>query len=216
MTSCFFAFDIDGVIVDSELVHFRALQEVVGKEGLLSSPDELIGLSLEETLLHCGIKKEKLDFFIQKIEETYVKLINTTHIRPDVTCVIDMLHSQGHSYGFVSSASRKVCEANLNLLNITSHYHLVSRDDVQLTKPNAEPYLKLCSLAGFTPTNTIAIEDSDIGISAAHAAGIKRIYAWPHQLSGGQRYEFAYKKIKKLDEIEEMSFIKEMKLSNDR
>lgn len=52
---------------------------------------------------------------------------------------------------------------------------------------------------------TVVIEDTDLGIAAAHQAGIAQIYAWPHALSDQQQYLQASAVIASLQDIAEFS-----------
>lgn len=203
-----FAFDIDGVVVDSEAVHTKALQKIVGEISQAVPSEALIGLSLEETLHKIGFEGDQSEGIGLEIERAYIDMINVDHLRPDIVDTLQMLHDLQYPFGFVSSASRQVCEANLRLVGNADSYPLVSRDDVVQTKPHAEPYLALCKLLGAPPADTIAIEDSDIGMAAAHSAGIRKIYGWPHGLSSGQTYRLCSKKISTLSEIEEIETIR--------
>lgn len=199
-----FAFDIDGVVVDSEETHFRALQKVLGEATNAPLPAALIGLSLEETLSTFGVDPTRSDEIAEQVERAYIETITSAQLRPGIVETIRLLEKHDCAYGFVSSASRQVCEANLRFLNISADYPLVSRDDVKVTKPNAEPYLKLCSMVGIDPAETIVVEDSDVGIEGAHKAGIRKIYAWPHHLSTAQTYRLGSRKIENLREISEI------------
>ncbi len=51
MSSLYAIFDIDGVIVDSEQLHFDVLKTLLPEQTKGVTPQDLIGLSLKETLL---------------------------------------------------------------------------------------------------------------------------------------------------------------------
>lgn len=50
---------------------------------------------------------------------------------------------------------------------------VISGESVKKSKPDPEIYLKAAELLGVLPSECIAIEDSTVGITAAHRAGVK-------------------------------------------
>ncbi len=52
---------------------------------------------------------------------------------------------------------------------------LVTRDDVQFSKPHPEPFLTAAERLGVLPSECLALEDSHQGVRAAHAAGMATI-----------------------------------------
>ena len=48
---------------------------------------------------------------------------------------------------------------------------LLSSDDVVVSKPAPDCFLKAMEMAGVTPAQTIIFEDSEIGLAAAEASG---------------------------------------------
>lgn len=64
-------------------------------------------------------------------------------------------------------AKRLIASAGLPLPKV-----LVSSDDVERTKPHADPYALAARTLGVAPERAIAIEDSRQGIAAGRAAGM--------------------------------------------
>lgn len=197
-------FDIDGVIVDSEQLHFDVLKTVLPKQTNNITPEKLIGLSLEETLSSIGIATDQYRKIKFQIVSAYKSLIGPRYLRTGITQLIDKLDQQKIPFGFVSTATRDICLANIAILGLELRQPLISCDDVDQTKPHPDPYLAMLELLQATPEHTIVIEDTDIGIKAATAAGIKRVYGWPHALSLTESYVNAYKVIGSLNEIDEL------------
>lgn len=198
-------FDIDGVIVDSENLHFDALREVLPTYVNNHTPQELIGLSLSETLKLIGVADDLIPKVIPEIIDTYKRKLDKKYLRPGVQSLIEKLERHAISFGFVSSALRHVCLANLTLITTQSPIKLIAGDDLLKTKPFPDPYIKMLECLQSTPNNTIVIEDSDVGIYSAYQAGISKIYAWPHSLSMKQKYNYASSVISSLGEITELA-----------
>lgn len=199
-------FDIDGVIVDSEQLHFEVLQILVPNHIKKFKPQQLIGLSLKETLRFIGVAESSIPDIESKISITYESLLSINYIRPGINRLISLLLQNDVSFGFVSTAPRDICLANLKLLRLEFDPPLISGDDIEKTKPHPDPYLEMLKIISADPENTVVIEDTDLGIIAAKGAGIKRIYAWPHTLSDNQSYQHASRVIINLFDIEEFGF----------
>lgn len=201
------AFDIDGVIVDSEPLHFESLCRVVSARNI--DMESLIGLSLPQTLLACGVPPEEHGAVEGKIVDYYVEHISSRHLRPGVQDVLDRLMEYEVPVGFVSTAPKRVCLANLTaaLGERALSVPLVSGECVPITKPYPAPYSALGRLLKTPVSEMIAIEDTDIGICSAMSAGIGKLYGWPNSSSGGQTYRYADAVIQALNDI---PFFKEL------
>ncbi|MBD1227163.1 HAD family hydrolase [Xenorhabdus griffiniae] len=213
MNRCNVIFDIDGVIVDSEQLHFDVLLDVLSNElgeqapTQISNiqPQQLIGLSLVETLDKVGVPPTMHQDITEKIISRYQEKLSVRYLRPGVTDLIAALQQDGTKFGFVSTAPRNVCLANLSLLDLHEPPALISGDDVERTKPFPDPYLAMLKLKKMDVQQTLVIEDTDLGIAAAKQAGIPWIYAWPHALSVAEQYEQASCVIEKLMDIPQFS-----------
>jgi beta-phosphoglucomutase-like phosphatase (HAD superfamily) len=201
------AFDIDGVIVDSEPLHFQALCEVVRITDRCS--ESLVGLSLKQTLLACGIPEEAHAAYEKEITAFYLTHLCSDHLRPEVSALLAKLIERNIRFGFVSTASRAICLGNLALAlgERVASIPLISGECVPVTKPHPAPYCALARLLKTPPTQMIAIEDTDIGICSAMSAGIEKIYAWPNQCSSTQTYRYADQVISQLSHIPELDFV---------
>ena len=72
----------------------------------------------------------------------------------------------------VTSSSRRTAEEHLTLSGIRGRFDSVlTRDDVERGKPSPDLYLLAAKRLGFQPASCLAIEDSNPGVAAAHAAG---------------------------------------------
>jgi len=68
---------------------------------------------------------------------------------------------------------------------------VVTRDDVEETKPRPDPYLAAMRKLGLKPGECLAVEDSERGLDSAHAAGIRCVVV-PNPLTRMQRFEKAH------------------------
>jgi beta-phosphoglucomutase len=200
-------FDIDGVIVDSEPLHMEALLTALHRE---IPPDfpvaaaDLIGLSLEETIARFRVAAERAPLIKEATIAYYIANVKPELIRPKIKQLWLTLLENGIKFGCVSSAEMRICQSNLDLLGLDRcrEVPVVALESAARTKPHPLPYLTMLDQLGLRAGEVIVLEDSDTGIAAASAAGITRIYAWPHQMSATQKYRRAYRVITELSEVE--------------
>lgn len=196
--------DIDGVIVDSEQLHFNTLIHVVPDHARDFKPEDLIGLSLDETLHVLRVKPEHVEKTKTDVHSAYQSLLSEAYIRPGIEELLRYLKHANIDYGYVSSAPRDICLLNLALVEKRIPL-LIAGDDLPRTKPFPDPYLAMAAKLNTPVENIVVIEDSDVGICSARDAGIQKVYAWPHALSVRQHYRRAYRVIEKLSDIVEFN-----------
>jgi HAD superfamily hydrolase (TIGR01509 family) len=74
-------------------------------------------------------------------------------------------------------------------------------------KPAPECYLLACKKLGVDPAEAIAVEDSDMGVTAAYSAGMRVVLIPDRKANEPAAVKMAWKKLGSLDEI--IPFIKE-------
>jgi sugar-phosphatase len=75
----------------------------------------------------------------------------------------------------VTSGTRHLASARLQLAGIPLPKVMVTAGDVVDGKPHPEPYLKGAQLLGVNAAECLVIEDAPAGIQSAHAGGMKAI-----------------------------------------
>lgn len=200
-------FDIDGIIIDSEPLHMKALNESIKRQltnCIDVEEDKLIGLTLDETIKKFGISDNKHEEIKDSTIRYYIENLSTELIRQDMKKLWMALIKKDIKFGCVSTAEMKICEANINLLGLNDKIKvpIVALESVEKSKPHPLPYLTMLDMLNLNADEVIVLEDSDIGISAAVSAGISNVYAWPHKLSSSQKYNKAKKVIANLHDVE--------------
>jgi beta-phosphoglucomutase-like phosphatase (HAD superfamily) len=72
----------------------------------------------------------------------------------------------------VTSSSRRTADRHLTLAGIRGRFETVlTRDDVARGKPNPDLFLLAAARLGTKTQSCLAVEDSNHGVTAAHAAG---------------------------------------------
>lgn len=186
-------FDCDGVLVDSEPVHFAAfkktlqahggeLSEEIYKERYLALDDKgLFNRFFQDNKRM--LSTEELQALINEKGAAFQELIQSEGIMayPAVPELV-MAASQRYPLAIASGARRHELEVILEAAGIRPYFEvIISADDVENGKPNPESYLK--ALEGLNasgkrstpirPDECAVIEDSREGILSAHTAGMK-------------------------------------------
>jgi HAD superfamily hydrolase (TIGR01509 family) len=93
-------------------------------------------------------------------------------LKPGTIELLDALREAGCPFAIVTSTSRRTAERHLTFGGIRARFDtLVTCDDVARGKPSPDIYLLAAARLGVRPQACVAIEDSNPGIAAAHAAG---------------------------------------------
>ncbi|QMT59499.1 HAD family phosphatase [Legionella sp. PC997] len=185
-------FDFDGVILDSEPLHYETCCEVLKPLGISISYSEYVenylGLADKELfpkLLHnVGIHRsnEEIKRLIQKKTELYIQIINTRDSLPlivDFEQFIFKVASKVNKIAICSGSSRSEIAAVLSRVRqgkLQTYFDsIVTTEDVQSGKPSPEGYLLAARRLNVLPGRCLVIEDTLHGIKAAKAAGMQVI-----------------------------------------
>lgn len=170
---------MDGVIVDSEPLHFRAAQQIIKKYGKKLPKErsfQLIGVG-EDFFWKTVVKELGISFdykqLLQEKSELYMKLLqNEGNAFPGVVELIKKL-SKNYKLAIASGSSLNEITIILQKLLIRPYFiRVVSGDDVAKSKPHPEIYLNAAKNLGVVPSECVVIEDSINGVKAAKAAGM--------------------------------------------
>ena len=176
-------FDLDGVLVDTKDLHYRALNVAIFKVLKIKdaiSYDQHVkiydGLPTKEKLkilfsdTISELKKKKINKIKQK--ETTKLLKNNIKFDEKIYNTIKKLHNSKIRICIASNAVEstvKICIAKLKLNKFIEFY--ISNDDLNNPKPHPEIYLRCFLKLGVLPKECVIVEDSYYGIKAAHESG---------------------------------------------
>lgn len=192
-------FDMDGVLVDSEPVHFESTVQVMAEFGChFSKADnrQFIGSTdrvMFETLCKRHDLREPIEALIARRKACYLDLIRNGRLvwRDGIRELIHELGDRGHKLGLASSGLRRIIEYTLARGEIRHRFSaVVSADDIPTPKPSPEIYLEAARLIGVDPCACVAIEDTDVGVLAAKNAGMYTI-AFPTETTAAMDFSHA-------------------------
>lgn len=176
-------FDLDGVIVNSELMHYEAYRSAFKKHELeltlndynakLRSKGRTQGLgallNAQAHYLIETISSDKDYFFNQILKNEGVELYE------DAVRLIKGCKSQNISLG-IGTASKMGTNV-LEKIKLKSFFDvIITSQDVTNNKPHPEIYMKCLKALNGRVDNTIVIEDSEPGIMAALEAQLQVVY----------------------------------------
>ncbi len=186
-------FDFDGVITDSEILHFRAFNKVLGQHGLELTKKEYyskyLGLSdidcfeslIDEARL--ATEKSQVKALVEQKTVMFEELARTEgKIIEGVRPFLDMLTATRIPIAICSGALRAEIELILEDAGLRRLFDvIVSAEEVTKGKPDPEGFLLALSrlnetvVAPITPGRCVVIEDSHWGLKAARAAGMHTV-----------------------------------------
>jgi HAD superfamily hydrolase (TIGR01509 family) len=176
-------FDMDGTLLDSEAVYTVGLQDAARSLGLdlpLALCHATVGITgpERERMLqeHFGPGFDGAAFLGHFTASVRRQLSARVPLKAGVVELLDFLATQGLPLAVATSARRLTAERNLGRAGLLDRFRtLATRDDVERTKPAPDLYLEAARRLGVAPRQCVAVEDSSIGILAAHAAGMRAL-----------------------------------------
>jgi HAD superfamily hydrolase (TIGR01509 family) len=179
-------FDLDGVLLDSEVIWNEVKREVVGETGgrwREDAPRQMMGMSSGEwsRYLHDELA---VPFEPAEIDAAVVARVADRYRRdlpliPGATAAVERLAARW-PLGLASSSNRPIIDLALAAGGLGRWFRTsISSEEVGRGKPAPDVYLAAVAELGVAPEKAAAIEDSANGILAARAAGM-RVVAIPN------------------------------------
>jgi HAD superfamily hydrolase (TIGR01509 family) len=179
-------FDLDGVLLDSEQVWNEAKEKLVRERGgrwREEAPRTMMGMSSLEwsRYLHdeLGVPLEPdaiSDEVVRRLEGVYRERL------PLIDGAAEAVERLAAAVplGLASSSNREIIDLFLELSGLGPCFAVtISSEEVERGKPAPDVYLEVVRRLGADPADSVAVEDSENGIRAARAAGM-RVVAVPN------------------------------------
>ncbi|UJP65094.1 HAD family hydrolase [Mongoliitalea daihaiensis] len=178
-------FDLNGTIIDDMAYHAKAWHDLLVQDLQVDITIERVWLEMygknselfarvlgpdaltEEEMHHWSIKKEK------RYQEVYKELIAPIE---GFQSFMELLQGKNYKIALGTAAIPFNVDFSLDALGIRSFFDaIVHADDVVLSKPNPEVFLKCASAVGVAPEKCVVFEDSPKGVEAARKAGMQAV-----------------------------------------
>ena len=181
-----FIFDLDGVIVSTDSLHYRAWKALADSEGIYF--DEEINHRLR------GVSRmESLEIILERATRTYtdeekvamaerkngiyrelLQVLTPSDRLAGVTETLDALRAQGYKLAIGSSS--KNTPIILEKIGYSGYFDAISDgNNIKNSKPDPEVFLKAAEFLQLQPSECFVVEDAEAGITAAKAGGFTAI-----------------------------------------
>lgn len=188
-----YIFDLDGTLVDTMPLHYRAWDQAMRQAGLTRQLDENLFYSLggvptlkvaEHIAAHYGLKIDPQEVF--HVKETFFTEImgDAELIRP----VVDFARvvAEHHPVAIASGGPRLVVRRSLEITGLAPLFPVVvTPEDVAHGKPAPDLFLLAARRMGVPAIECLVFEDAEPGMQAAVAAGMKYVRV-PSRKMGGR------------------------------
>ena len=174
-------FDMDGLLVDTEVLARRGLQLAAAELGL-DMPEALsqamIGVAADSCRVllveHHGEAVPAERLFAASARHLQAQIdAGELRVKPGVLEVLDRAERLGLPKAVATSSARQKAFHHLRAVGLDHRFEaIVTRDDVSRGKPNPDLYLQAARALGIDPARCLALEDSYNGVRAGHAAGM--------------------------------------------
>ncbi|NCD34399.1 MAG: HAD family phosphatase [Spartobacteria bacterium] len=184
-------FDFDGVIADTEPLHFEAFRRLAAMHHVHFNwqeyLDELVGFDDRDLFSHAFQRRgvactdNMLQSLVDEKAQSFLQLVDEMDVQPypGVISLIRSIH--GHvPLGLCSGALASDVAAVFHKFELDGYFEIQSTaDHVHVSKPDPAPYLDaLSKLSDMHPerhlnaSQCVAFEDTNSGITSAKRAGL--------------------------------------------
>jgi HAD superfamily hydrolase (TIGR01509 family) len=195
-------FDFDGLVIDSEWAIYETACAAFAEHGhdlTVEAWSTIVGLGDDDEEASWAILCEAMGigaFDREAFSATYAAQDRSNRdalpLLPGVEVLVDSLVAAGVPIGIASSSSLDWLDRHLGRLGLAPRFGAVVGADVVggVGKPRPDVYLRACADLGADPTRSVALEDSDHGVTAAKAAGMVAV-AVPGRLTSTHDFTVA-------------------------
>jgi HAD superfamily hydrolase (TIGR01509 family) len=173
-----YIFDVDGVLLRTMEAHFACYKQALEESGVPIDKAQFYaqaGMTGQEQIKYFAVKAG-VNVDVQKIyarkRELFQEHKEAARMIECNVRLLGALKSANVPVAIASGSSRKSWVPLLARFGIQADA-LVGAEDVKRGKPHPDLFLCAAEKLGVPPSHCIVIEDSDAGIDAARAAGMK-------------------------------------------
>jgi len=174
-------FDLDGLLVDTEQLHYCAYQTALRARGATLTESDYVehwvrsGKGIVEWVSDHGLNLDPHEVRTHK-SKCYIELLSSS-LRP-MEGAVELLQtlSGKKNLALASSSYRDAVDGVLEGLHLAHYFKtIVSGLDVTRVKPAPDIFLVAARQAGADPFECVVLEDAEKGVVAAYHAGMRCI-----------------------------------------
>ena len=199
LTSSGFAasiFDMDGLLIDSEILWHEAEIEILGGLGVPLAVEgcrSTKGMFVGEVTAHWyglhpwpGATPTPDEVAVSIVDRVIELIVTKGVLKPGARHAIDLCRSRGLPLAVASSSQYRLIDAALAHFGLRDSFELVhSAEDEEYGKPHPAVFLSAAAKLGAPPRRCLVWEDAPAGVLAAKASSMTCI-AVPEQGEGDQ------------------------------
>lgn len=189
-----YIFDLDGTLVDTMPLHYRAWNEAMRAVGLSGDLDEELFYSLggvptrrvaELLAKHYGLAIDAQAVFHHK-ESLFLALQKDAKLIEPVVEIARRV-ALTRPAAIASGGPREVVRKMVDIAGLASLFPIViTPEDVEHGKPSPDMFLLAALRMGVAPETCLVFEDAEPGMRAAEAAGMKWVRVPSRQRQPGR------------------------------
>jgi len=190
------AFDLDGLLVNTEELYQHVGSELLRRRGRTFDPDLLDAMMGRPQKVSLAIMIEwhgltdTVDMLAAETRDIFVSLLDTQlKTMPGAVELLDLLDARGIARGVATSSGPEFAHDVLSRVGLLERFSFVlTSADVSHGKPHPEIYQTAARRLSVAPGSMLVLEDSQTGCRAAVAAGAVAV-----AVPGGhsQRHDFS-------------------------
>ena len=174
-------FDMDGLLVDSEPIHFKTSVRLFGKYGkrfTKANAKEFLGVRVFEEM---KILKRRWrlepspEALLTERKTIFRELVETElQLSKGAKELLEYLSKERILVGLGTSAESWYVVAVVKKFNLGRYFGaIVDGEQVKRGKPDPEVYVKVAEKLGIKPSECLVLEDAPVGVMAAKGAGMR-------------------------------------------
>ncbi|MFH1303806.1 MAG: HAD family phosphatase [Planctomycetota bacterium] len=184
------AFDLDGLMFNTEHVFFLSGDALLQRRGQKMTPDILRGMMGRRALegfqhlsSHLNEPEDPYELWVES-QEIFHSLLDL-HLKPmhGLFELLDYLDELEIPKAVATSSPRDYLETLLNQFDLIHRFPItLTAEDVTHGKPHPEIYLTAAQKLGVAPEQMLVLEDSEVGTKSGVNAGAY-VVSIPHEYS---------------------------------
>lgn len=194
------AFDLDGLMVNSEDVYLKVGRETLRRRGCAFTDElrhEMMGQPAAQALAvminRCGLSDTVEELAAEGEQLFWEFAQEILRPMPGLDELIEAVDERGLPRGIVTSGARRYAQRLVEMLGLSRPFaFVISADDITHGKPHPEPYLKAAERFGVTPPEMMVLEDSGNGCRAGVAAGAYTVAVPNHHTASHDHHGAAF------------------------
>ena len=201
-------FDFDGVVVDSEELHYRAYSEVLAEYGV--AVDRALygrvwigeGRGLTYAVEEYGLPITPEELKRRKVP-VYRRLLEAeVRLMPGADEALGRM-SAAFPVALATNSGRAEVGLVLERFGLTERFcEVITREDYEGPKPEPDAFLAAARALGLPPDRCLVVEDAEKGVRAAHAAGCPCV-AVPHDFTRENDFSLATRVLDRIEGLTE-------------